>query len=265
MAENSKIEWTDHTFNPWWGCQKVAPECKFCYAEALDNRFHPEGHWGPGSYRKTMSEDNWRKPYKWDAKAKAAGYPQRVFCASMADVFEDHAQVVDTRQRLWKVIEDTPHLIWLLLTKRPQNIDQMVPEAWREAWPSHVWTGYSCGHPDSVSNIIHLPLYSQNFLSCEPLLEDIVPELLNADIQSWPCNVDWIIAGGESGVQARRMKGSWAVRLRNECERWGVPFFFKQWGEYNQDGERVGKGAAGRLLYDHEYNRLPVSFTQPFV
>ncbi len=129
-----------HTFNPWWGCARVSPGCRFCYAERDARRY---GHqvWGRHGPRRLLSEANWRLPLRWDRDAERAGVPALVFCASMADVFEDHPQVVEPRQRLWRRIEDTPHLRWLLLTKRPENVPEMVP--WATAWPEQVWLGTS--------------------------------------------------------------------------------------------------------------------------
>src|ERR1700751_4511734 len=102
--ENSKIEWTHHTFNPWWGCMKVSEGCKNCYAETLDVRMNSGAHWGPNSSRKPMSEAYWKQPEKWDTAARLAGRRDRVFCASMADVFEDHPDIIETRRRLFFLI-----------------------------------------------------------------------------------------------------------------------------------------------------------------
>ena len=125
MGAESKIEWTDHTFNPWWGCEKVSPGCAHCYADAFAKRL---GHgttrpklWGPGSERKVASEAMWREPIKWNRSAEKAGKRARVFCASMADVFEDRPDLLVPRARLFRLVAATPHLDWLLLTKRPEN------------------------------------------------------------------------------------------------------------------------------------------------
>src|SRR5687767_6851032 len=116
MGRNSTIEWTTHTFNPWWGCTKVSPGCQNCYAERLSTRY---GHdvWGPGAKRRTFGEDHWKEPLRWEAEAARTGVRARVFCASMADVFDKDAPAKE-RKRLWKLIAKTPHLDWLLLTKR---------------------------------------------------------------------------------------------------------------------------------------------------
>src|SRR5262245_34580602 len=138
MAKDSKIEWTHHTFNPWWGCERVSPACKHCYAEAWARRLGMT-LWEKGAPRRVMSDAYWRQPLQWDAAARDAGTRARVFCASMADVFEDRDDLDPARERLWSLIAATPNLNWLLLTKRPQHVSEMVP--WGERWPDNVWLG----------------------------------------------------------------------------------------------------------------------------
>lgn len=239
--ENSHIEWTDHTFNPWWGCQKVSEGCKNCYAETLDNRWQG-GHWGPNSPRKMMSAAYWGKPLNWDNAAAKAGKKAKVFCASMADVFEDHPDVVLSRDRLFRLIGQTPDLIWQLLTKRPENIMELVPESWQSKFPDNVWMGTTVENQEAADKRIRelcLVPAKVRFLSCEPLLGplDIYRQLAYGE---WDLNVDlnntqkinWVICGGESGHHARPMHPDWAYSLRDQCKAAGVPFFFKQWGEY---------------------------------
>ena len=139
MAENSKIEWTDHTWNPWYGCTKLSPACDHCYAEGWAKR---SGLVQWGGERKRSSAANWRKPIKWNKDAKAAGTWPRVFCASLADVFDNQVPS-EWRADMWQLIKSTRHLDWLLLTKRPQNIDAMLPHAWRipPIEYDHVWFG----------------------------------------------------------------------------------------------------------------------------
>jgi hypothetical protein len=139
MSENSKIEWTHHTFNPWWGCAKVSPGCDHCYAEALGNRFGTP--WGVDAPRRVFTEAHWRDPLKWNAKAAAAGERQRVFCASMADVFDKNSPP-GARDRVWSLIRRTPHLDWLLLTKRIGNAVRMLPPDWGDGYPN-AWLGIS--------------------------------------------------------------------------------------------------------------------------
>lgn len=255
MSENSKIEWTDHTFNPWWGCMKVSEGCKNCYAETLDNRWKG-GHWGPGSDRREMSEPYWAQPLKWNAAAERGGKTARVFCASMADVFEDHAEVVNQRRRLFDLIEHTPALIWQLLTKRPENVLRFVPMRWLDSFPANVWVGTSVENQkaanDRIPHLLKVPA-SVRFLSCEPLLG---PLDLMCPASLWPsgppmcCSgrdcgcmgmptepplisgIGWVIAGGESGPKARPMHPDWVRSLRDQCAATQTPFFFKQWGEW---------------------------------
>jgi len=129
MAKDSAIEWTHHTFNPWWGCTKVSPGCKYCYAETWAKRVGQD-IWGSRAPRRDLSEAYWRQPLAWNAEALSTGTRARVFCASMADVFEDRRDLDGKRERLWALIEATPKLDWLLLTKRPEAIGAALPRRW---------------------------------------------------------------------------------------------------------------------------------------
>lgn len=234
MASHSPIEWTDHTFNPWWGCTKVSPGCTHCYAETLATRYG-HGVWGPRATRRLFGDTHWQEPLKWNAAATQAGRRTRVFCASMADVFEDNPHVVDERTRLWDVVAKTPSLDWLLLTKRPEHIASMIPGAWLETPPRNVWYGTSVEDQrradERVPILLTVPAGTR-FLSCEPLLGPV-------DLRSWlgrdgvKPRIDWIIAGGESGPRSRPMHPDWARSLRDQCRSADVAFFFKQWGEYS--------------------------------
>jgi len=261
MAEQSKIEWTDHTFNPWEGCQRVAPECDHCYAENRDQRFTGGIHWGPKAPRRRTSAQNWNKPRRWNAQAEAFrathGRRQRVFCASLADVF-DNAVDTSWREDLWALIRECDQLDWLLLTKRPQNIAKMLPPDWGDGWP-HVWLGASAGTQKTASqNIPYLLAVPSalRFVSAEPLLGSIdfaaVPKgkisknitichgaLTGVDGlgRSGP-RIDWVICGGESGPNARPMHPDWARDLRDQCTAAGVAFFFKQWGNWTAEIDR---------------------------
>lgn len=184
MGELSKIEWTDHTFNPWWGCQRVSPGCVNCYAESTDARWNADDpHWGPTAPRKMMSAAHWRKPLKWDRAAAALGVRHRVFCASMADVFEllpiDHPSredVLHARKQLWQLIRQTPNLDWLLLTKRPENF---VILPWRMAGTSpwkNVWLGVTAENQEYAEKRIPILIANQaarKFVSYEPALEAV--------------------------------------------------------------------------------------------
>lgn len=241
MGFNSSIEWTTHTFNPWWGCSKVSEGCKFCYAEAFSKRY---GHdiWGINKNRRLMSDAHWQEPIKWDKMAKKEGIRYRVFCASMADVFEENAPAGQL-ERLWNVIRQTPNLDWQLLTKRPHRIAENLPADWKNGY-ENVWLGtsveddrviYRIDYLISVPAIIH-------FISVEPLLGP----LSNLPLEC----IDWVIVGGESGHGARPMNSAWVIDIKEQCQKANVAFFFKQWGGTN-------KNKAGRLLEGKHYDELP--------
>src|SRR5215216_200816 len=245
MGKNSHIEWTHHTFNPWWGCQKVSPACDHCYAELWAKRM---GHslWGTNSPRRFFGDSHWREPLKWNEEAQLSGHHKRVFCASMADVFEHRTDLNSQRLRLWKLIDNTPCLDWLLLTKRPQNIARIAP--WGIKWPTNVWLGTSVESQALAEK--RLPFLLKNparvrFLSCEPLLGPL-------DLRSWFRKyglypIDWIIAGGESGGASRPMHPDWVTGLLHQCKDFEIPFHFKQWGQWSPAQDH---GAAGARLVE---------------
>lgn len=373
MAANSAIEWTHHTFNAWRGCTKVHEGCAQCYAEREAKRFPKNrGIWGPNGTRVKASEAMWREPLKWNRAAELAGERHRVFCASLADVFEDWsgeirdheggilhrcraghwiaaqsvfpygfecysgcnraaipATLDDLRRDLFALIDKTPNLDWLLLTKRPENVRRMWPvnelvelgpegepifvhqhdcpsfcdfacngklgeNPLSKFWRPNVWLGTSISNQETAERFVPELLKCHDlcpvlFLSCEPLLGPLhIGRWLYSDYDKAAMDnqlftplggfnyakIRWVIAGGESGHQARPMHPDWARELRDQCED-STPFFFKQWGEYLpplQDGaklpagqvlncsdepERVGKKKAGRLLDGREWNEFP--------
>ncbi|WP_315771238.1 MULTISPECIES: phage Gp37/Gp68 family protein [unclassified Bradyrhizobium] len=228
MASNSKIEWTDHTFNPWIGCTNISPGCDHCYAEAWSKRSGLV-KWGNSPRRRT-SEAYWRSPLRWQATAatfeRQHGRRQRVFCASLADVFDNQADS-DWRADLFSLIAATPSIDWLLLTKRPQNIARMLPERWPPDGMRNVWLGTTA--EDQTRFDQRWPLLAQipaavRFVSYEPA---IGPVRLNKahDIQP-----DWLIIGGESGPRARHMNARWVRDVVSDCRKLRVAPFFKQWG-----------------------------------
>lgn len=245
MAENSKIEWCDATFNPWEGCQKVGPGCDNCYAETRNARYNggTAPNWGPGAQRRRTSAANWAKPLAWNRNADAFqavhGRRMRVFCSSLADVFDNEVPE-NWRIDLFSVIEETPHLDWLLLTKRIGNAAAMLPwSACSEPWPN-VWLGATvCSQAEAdrdITKLLQVPA-AVRFLSMEPLLGPVTFEGMFASLTS--CDgtnmleaLDWVIVGGESGPGARPMHPDWARNLRDQCAAAGVPFLFKQWGEW---------------------------------
>lgn len=264
MTKYSPIEWTHDTFNPWQGCTKVGPECAHCYAETYDNRrLHTrETHWGRDALRLFHDDNYWRKPEKLNREATRTGQRLRVFCASLADVFENRTDVIPHRERLWQLIEATPMLDWLLLTKRPQNIRAMIPPTWLDQPRHNVWLGTSVGVRDRlhvIDDLRSVPAVVR-FLSIEPLLEDLGQIDLNA--------INWVIVGGESGKKedVRSMEARWVRAIRDRCVKRGVPFFFKQWGEYTGNNpdphdptakENGGKAKGGRMLDGRKWDEFP--------
>jgi protein gp37 len=273
MGEATTIAWCHHTFNPWWGCSHVSPGCVHCYAEAWAKRTgHPV--WGAHAEPRSFGEKHWQEPLAWNAAAQHTGERRRVFCASMADVFEDHPALPAERAKLWALIEATPWLDWQLLTKRVENVLGMTAEVWPELgdWPGNVWIGTSVESQEWANKripvLLRIPARVR-FLSCEPLLGRVdlrrieapngaLIDCLDGGVSdardgvgdaATPHSVDWVIAGGESGPHARRMDPGWARSIRDDCAAAGVPYLFKQtgsvlakeWGLRDAKGEDPGE------------------------
>ncbi len=241
MGEQTSIAWTNHTFNPWVGCTKVSAGCAHCYAETLMDTRLVRVTWGPQGLRVRTSTDNWEQPLRWNRKAEQDGVRRKVFCASLADVFEDHSSISTVwRTDLWTLIEATQNLDWLLLTKRPENIRPMVPGVWGDkGFPANVWIGTAAedqrAADQRVPVLLSLPARVR-FLSCEPLIGPIdLGRWIYTEGGPWTSDIDWVIAGGESGHGARAMNPDWARGLRDQCVAADVPFFFKQWGSAGGD------------------------------
>jgi protein gp37 len=390
MADQTGIEWADSTFNPWMGCTKVSPACDHCYAERDTARFGRVG-WGPGAPRVRTAPANWRKPLQWNSRpfaectecgarfqpantsliscrtcTECGGLAEparrRVFCASLADVFDTE---VDPQWRvdLFRLIEDTPNLDWLILTKRIGNVAKMAPASWlggpvqhgpdptniHGGWPAHAWIGATiCNQADADRDIPKLLATPSavRFVSIEPMLgpvdlsrwiaptvycgscgehyppseaipdpdghdmgadkcarcgrensmgtwwgDDAINEASrpeDAELDDWDhgYKLHWVIGGGESGPHARPMHPAWVRSLRDQCAAAGVPFLFKQWGEWlpvepsgsalrgcgeKPDREpafrvenaehftKVGKKAAGRVIDGRTHAGVPDS------
>ena len=252
--ENSKIEWTDHTFNPWIGCTKVNALCEHCYAETLMDRRYKRVQWGPAGTRIRTGKQNWRKPISWNQKARSDNVRRRVFCASLADVYEDREELGPWRKDLFDLIDQTQQLDWLTLTKRPGNIGPMWADLVNVDLPSlnprhNVWLGTSVGTQDTADKLVPQLTQWRNlaavlFLSVEPLL---------GPIRALPLDgIDWVIVGGESGTKPRPMEKEWVLNVQQQCRDANVAFFFKQWGGVN-------KKRSGRELNGRTWNAIPDS------
>jgi protein gp37 len=289
MGEKTSIGWTHHTFNAWIGCHKVSPACKHCYAESFAKRTGRDV-WGADKPRYFVGEGSWKKPLKWNREAEKDGERRRVFCGSMMDVFEWHdsevtgAQMASARAKLWGLIEATPWLDWLLLTKRPENAPSVLPDRWWFAQlPPNVWMGTTVENQEyadlRIPNLLKIPARVR-FLSCEPLLGpiDLRPwlglECTHEDAYTEPdtnavicreCDeaehLDWIIAGGESGHHHREHQLEWSRSLRDQCAAAGTAFFFKQLGE--RPTEAIQDGSLQRFRQDNGLsNRLQLDLAR---
>lgn len=254
MAELTGISWTDSTFNPWIGCAKVSPGCDNCYAKVSTPSRTMSIAWGPNEIRRRTSLSNWALPRRWNADhsrfAAQNGRRRRVFCASLADVFD--IRVDSTwRDELWKLIRETPNLDWLILTKRIGNVSNMLPPDWKSNF-GNVWLGISVVNQEEedrdVSKLLRTPA-ALHWLSMEPLLGPVSIDK--------PCELvgkqpEWIVVGGESGPHARPTESNWVEDLRQQCQSRNIAFFFKQWG-----GTSKNKG--GCDLARQEFKSWPLA------
>ena len=314
MAENSKILWTHHTINFWWGCAKVSDACTHCYAEGQDAHYYPEGgvnpsrlgpakpsHWGPNAPRLLRVGPAIREAMRYQRQAEKEGIRYRAFTNSMADFFEDRRDLDEARLQALEAIRRTPNLDWLLLTKRPERVIALLNRVrdaieleggsgnqalriWIDGWlegkpPANVWLGTTCENQEwtdrRLADLLKVSA-AVRFLSVEPMLGEVH---LKGDL----AGLHWVIAGGESGAQARPMQAGWARALRDQCAAAGIPFIFKQWGEFcapsqlpeeafviwdaneNAAGNpdlnrpmRFGKKVTGRFLDGVEHEAYPV-------
>lgn len=224
--EGTGISWADLTFNPWIGCQKVSPACDHCYAEALaTTRLGVQ--WGPGAERRRTAKGNWQKPARWNRIAAEAGVRLNVFCASLADVFDNAASPV-WRGDLADLIIATPALDWMLLTKRVGNARDMLGGMFLGQTPPNVALGVTVVAQDEVDRDLPKALsvkaglgIRRLFLSCEPLLGPL-------DLRRYLPQIDLVIVGGESGRGARSMPVEWPLEISSQCDAVATPFHFKQ-------------------------------------
>lgn len=246
MAETTAISWTDATFNPWIGCAKVSPGCDHCYAEVSTPSRTMKISWGAQQARKRTSTSNWQLPVRWnnlhDHFSVQHGRRRRVFCASLADVFDNRVDP-QWRNDLWTLVRSTPNLDWLILTKRISNVVSMLPLDWGDGY-GNVWLGISVVNQVEAERDIPKLLATSakvRWLSMEPLLEAVTFDGLfsNPNNMRHSTNVleelNWVVLGGESGVHARQLQTEWVETIRDQCSTVDVPFFFKQWGGSTKD------------------------------
>lgn len=248
MAEQTKIEWVDHTFNPWIGCTRVSPACDNCYAAAMSHR-RKWARFEPRAPRRRTSATTWQQPIRWNRKAEAAGRRARVFGPSLADPFD--AEVSPAwREDYLRLIEATPHLDWILLTKRPLVARKFFAS---HKVPDNLWPGIT------AENQTMLDLRAPHMLAIEAKVHVVSAEPLLGplDLGRYLPGIGWVIAGGESGPRARPSDPDWFRSLRAQCATANVPLFFKQWGEHGQDMRKVGRRHAGRLLDGRDHREAP--------
>lgn len=234
MGQNSRIEWCGGTWNPWRGCHKVGPGCQNCYMYREQRRY------GRDPTVVVRSKTTFSDPLKWKER-------KLIFTCSWSDFFIEESD--GWRDEAWDIIRCTPHHVYQILTKRPHRIADHLPLDWPLA---NVWLGVTVEnrrHGLPRMDMLRSIPAAVHFISAEPLLEDL--GRLNLD------GMEWVIVGGESGPSARRMNPAWARRIRDQCAKLGIPFFFKQWGEFNQYGIRIGKKKAGRVLDARQWDQIP--------
>lgn len=250
MSQNSKIEWTDATWNPVTGCTKVSAGCVNCYAERFAERFRGvKGH----PFEQGFDIRLWPKRLDWPLTWKE---PRRVFVNSMSDLF--HEKVDDEYiHQVFEVMEKADRHVFQVLTKRSERMQRWVGDyCKKKPIANNIWMGVTVERQDfywRIEDLLKVPA-KVRFLSLEPLLGPI--QLKAHDLRL----LQWVILGGESGPGARPMQKMWATAVRDQCNKYSVPFFFKQWGAYNSQGERVGKKAAGKRLEGRTWQSSPVLY-----
>ena len=247
--KKSKIEWTDATWNPSTGCTKISAGCKNCYAETMSKRLKAMGTAG---YENGFEFIIMPERIEYPLKVKK---PTRFFVNSMSDLFHEEMPF-DYLDRIFEIIEKTPHHQYQILTKRENRLADYFSQ---RIVPDNVWLGVTVENRESRNRIDVLRNIDAKirFLSLEPLLED----LSNLNLE----NIHWAIVGGESGHNARPMEESWVINIRKQCEKQNTSFFFKQWGAWGEDKIKRNKKANGRLLEGKEWNEYPSLKSQPII
>lgn len=237
----TKIEWTDRTWNPVTGCSKISSGCNNCYAEIMALRLQCMGNKKyANGFLVTMQEESLNEPIHWKKSSN-------IFVCSMGDIFHENVpfEFVD---KVISIIKITPRHNYQILTKRAGRMAEYFTD--REI-PKNVWLGVTVDVASSKERINYLRKLNStvNFLSCEPLLED----LGELDLH----NIDWVIVGGESGMSARPMKEEWVLNIKAQTDTAKIPFFFKQWGTWGNDGVKRNKKVNGKLLKGNTYQAMP--------
>lgn len=232
----TKIEWTHRylldgrilkgfSFNGWLGCTKVSPACDSCYAAVMNTRWG-RVVWGPGGTRVRTGDANWAAPLMWNRQAAAAGVRPLVFAFSLSDVFEQREDLAGWRYDFFELVKATPNLEWLILTKRTRSMARFFKRH-PQYCLNNIRAGTSVENPDvapaRLAALLSIDL--PNFVSAEPFLGAI-------NFRPWLSGIDWLVAGGESGTKPRPSHPAWLRVARDDCDEFGVPFHFKQWGSY---------------------------------
>lgn len=236
MGENTKVPYVHHSFSPWWGC---GHNCLYCFAATFAHRLGyseggTKGHalFGPGSRRRFFGERHWSEPLKWNRRAEKRGVRERVLCPTMCDPFEDASSVHEQDGRklilargfLLTLIERTPWLDWLVLTKRPGNMATLISQAGRDAVPPNFFPGTTIENQPAadkrVEQLLQVPA-RRHFVSYEPALGEV-------NLAFWLPSIDWVVAGCMSGPQAEHTDPDWLRDVRDQCVAAGTPYFLKQ-------------------------------------
>ena len=286
----SKIEWCDRTWNPITGCTKISPGCENCYAERMAKRFGGSRGYADGEHFKVRThEEKLLAPLRWNK-------PSKIFVGSMTDIFHDDVPD-EFLDKMFAVMAMAANHTFMVLTKRPERMkayfdyidrdeaigseEMLMAEAMGENFkgkfrgPTHqrlplsnVWLGVTTENQEQVEKRIPILLNTPaayRFVSIEPMLSEVnlcfYSQFEHEDNEGFGVEsmegIDWVICGGESGHGARPLNSDWVLDLKVQCNAYRKPFFFKQWGEFNEWGEKVGKKEAGRLLYDEEVMEWP--------
>jgi protein gp37 len=235
-SSNTGIEWTDKTWNPTTGCDKVSPGCRYCYAEALTERFSQ--HF-PQGFKLTLHPERLEQPKHWRT-------PSRIFVNSMSDLFHEDVPLPYIKE-IFGIMGDTPWHIYQILTKRDRRLAELAPQL---EWTKNIWIGVSVENQEYTPRIDALRQVpaTVRFLSCEPLLGP-----LSLDLQG----INWVIVGGESGFKHRPLKPEWVRDILQQTRDEKVAFFFKQWGgRYSKAGGRLLDGITWDEMPDAWYQHL---------